>query len=109
MSRLSRTIVFALIGLAAGCGGAGKPNFGSPAPARGRVALAGGVSARGMRVVFTPTDGQGKQVDALVAADSTFALSTFAPKDGALPGLYVVTLDADGRTAKVPAKYAGRE
>ena len=91
---------------AAGCG-TKFPAAADPVPARGKVVLAGGQPARGLRVTFTPLDARGREAFADTAGDGSFVLTTARARDGAVPGPYVVTferLSPRDRTP-VPKKY----
>ena len=107
--------------LAAGCG-PGRP---ATVPVKGTVTLDGKPVA-GAQVMLMPQQG-GRPAQGLTDGSGRFALETFAPGDGALPGLHAVTVtcrrvsgvaaDADGLEGEVgpggpkvewivPRKYA---
>ncbi|MCI0378070.1 MAG: protein kinase [Gemmataceae bacterium] len=59
-------------------------------PARGQAFLEG-APIPGAHIVFTPSKG-GVRADAVVAADGSFALTTYNAGDGAVAGDYVITV-----------------
>jgi len=98
-----------LLTLLAGCTSYASRTYGTPAPARGKVLLANGQPARGLRVIFTPTDGQGYQDFADTGADGTFAFGAGGQgPQGVVPGHYVVLFEKSPNAraaAAVPRKF----
>ena len=93
---IRRTTLIAIIGLclfAAGCGG-GPPR---PVLVRGQVSYQGRPLGGGT-VTFIPAE-PGPPATGQILPDGQFALSTFRPGDGALPGRYSVMIIAVGDTA----------
>jgi hypothetical protein len=85
--------------LAAGCGGGGKP---PTVPVAGKVMFKKTTPAADALVTFHPTDpALAKRIGgvpfAKVRADGTFALTSFAPDDGAPEGEYGVTVEWRGK------------
>jgi hypothetical protein len=105
--------------LAGGCGRSGKPHT---------VAVKGTVSYKGKplttgKVIFAPVDPQkGRPGEGWIGGDGSFAISTFDPGDGVVPGDYIVMIDptpppeesVDKKVKKAPAvqfpkKYLKKE
>lgn len=86
--------VLASCSLLVGCGPAGVA---VTVPAAGSLTAAG-VPIAGVNVTFTPVDG--RSATATTDAEGRFTLSTFASRDGAVPGRHRVTLSVS--TADVP-------
>ena len=111
-----REALLAITGLcvgAAGCGG-GPPQ---PVAVRGQITYYGRPLAGGT-VTFVPAE-LGPPATGQIQPDGQYALTTFRPGDGALPGRYAVMVIAVGDTAGrlpdeanppaallVPRKYA---
>ncbi len=99
---------------------AGVEVFGrkEPQPVRGKVFVSG-VPATGATIAFVGINAKGKKstvADALVEADGSYVLSSYAAWDGAPPGKYSVTVvlrdrNIDGSTGpnRLPAKYASAD
>lgn len=66
----------------------------------GKVTYSDGRPVNSGVVVFHAKDKPGNDALALVGADGTFKLGTFAKDDGAIPGRYVVTFDPNPKKVK---------
>jgi len=89
----------ATLASASGCAGSGKP---PTVPATGKVMFKKTTPAVDALVVFHPADPTvekriGGKPFAKVKADGTFAMTTFAPDDGAPEGDYGVTIEWRGK------------
>lgn len=84
-----------LICAAAGCLfviGCGTGNQNPPtSPVSGKVTYKG-EGVEGATIQFLPSGPEAKVANAISEADGTYALSTFEPGDGAMPGKYNVTV-----------------
>lgn len=81
-------VAFAAVGMfmpACGCGGP------KTVPVKGVVTIDGATLAN-VSVTFNAQDPGGKDAHGSTSADGSFHLSTFRPKDGALPGQYKITV-----------------
>ena len=96
----------ALAGLA-GC--TRVPERPRPYPVSGKVLLPKGEPMRGGRVVFQPkdltADESGLEAIGEINADGTFKLTTFEKDDGAVPGVYVVTIDPCSYKTATPRRF----
>ena len=79
-------VIILLVATAAGCG----PSRPALLPAEGVVTLDGKPLAEAS-VIFQPTAG-GRPAAGVTDADGRFKVGTFKPRDGALPGMHVVTV-----------------
>jgi hypothetical protein len=85
---MKRTPWLVLLGTAALLAGCGGPR---PAPVRGVVRYNGKPMCPGM-LHFLPVGGEGKQAYAALQQDGSFTVKTQGEGDGALPGVYKVTV-----------------
>jgi Carboxypeptidase regulatory-like domain len=97
---MSRACCFVLALTFAGCGGA------QTSPVEGTVTLDGKPLA-GASVQFVP-QGKGRDATAETDKDGQFAMSTFKPRDGVLPGSYKVVISPPTGAADT-ATYATAE
>lgn len=70
---------------------AGNQNNPPTSPVTGKVTYKG-EAVEGAAVKFLPHDPQAKVANATSGADGTYAVSTFEPGDGAMPGKYKITV-----------------
>jgi hypothetical protein len=78
-----------LIVTLSGCGGGkGEP---APTPVSGTLTVKGRPAA-GATIVFHPKSGAGPKASAQTAANGEFRLTTNRADDGAVPGVYAVTV-----------------
>ena len=90
--------VFALVACLSGCGDGQPPTY----PAGGRVVFTDGSPLRGGNIEFAPKEGTIKtSARAMIEDDGTFRLSTFGDGDGAMGGVYRVSL--------IPARRRGEQ
>ncbi len=82
---LVRGCMLSAVLLGFGCGAPG------PVPVKGFVTIDGKPVAH-VSVLFNAQDSGGKDAYGSTAADGSFNLSTFQPKDGAMPGSYKITV-----------------
>src|SRR5262249_46379537 len=78
-------------------------------PVSGMVRLNGRPLAAGT-ITLHPTDPKGRLATGAIR-DGRYAMTTVNPEDGALPGIYKVTIEARGDVPsdKVPAQYTNSE
>lgn len=101
--RLLVAIGLPLIGLAPGCGGGSQ--FPETVPVSGKVTYKGEPVPKGT-VTFLSDKGQ--PATGAIQPDGTYTLSTFAEKDGALPGHHQVQVIAnDGDPTMMPGSSPG--
>ncbi|WP_435008364.1 hypothetical protein P12x_005592 [Tundrisphaera lichenicola] len=101
MPALALVATLALSG--AGCGA--KSEFPDTLPVSGKVTYKGQPVTKGT-VTFQPD--QGQPATGAIQADGTYQLSTFAEKDGALPGHHKVMIIAtDGDPNMMPGSSPG--
>jgi hypothetical protein len=92
-----------LAGLVCGCGP--KEEHPETVPVQGKVTYKGKPVPKGT-VTFQPDAGQPSAGE--IQPDGTYQLSTFAPKDGALPGHHRVMIIANtGDPTKIPGSSPG--
>jgi hypothetical protein len=83
-----------------GCGSG--ENLPDTMPVSGTITY-GGAPIRGGTVTFHPQGDVGNPAFGLVAADGTYALTTYEPKDGAVAGSHKVTVEV------FPGQWAAEE
>jgi hypothetical protein len=93
---LRRALPLLISCLLAGCSGSKGP---ATSPVTGTVTYKG-QAVDGATVVFTPTSG--RPATAITDAQGKYQLTTFAEKDGAVPGDYKVTVSKTVTEGKMP-------
>lgn len=77
-----------------GCGPRNRPVFEKTVPVRGSVVLPSGRVLMGCGLVtFHPKDPTKGQARGLIKKDGRFELGTYRINDGAMPGVYTVTVE----------------
>jgi hypothetical protein len=82
------TAALTLAACAPGCG-PGEGSVSATVPVKGKISYQGKPLTRG-EIRFEPED-IGREASGTIAADGTFVMSTFKPKDGAILGTHRVT------------------
>jgi hypothetical protein len=115
MTRRTALCLFPLF-LLAGCTSQG-PTLPTAVEAKGKVLLPDGRPLSGGRVTLNPQAATEVEAFGDVNPDGTFALTTYKPGDGAVPGTYVVTVSPFNyrsktgnptriaNAAQIPARY----
>jgi hypothetical protein len=92
-----------LILLALGCGSGSE--FPETTPVSGKISFKGEPVTKGT-ITFQPD--QGQAATGMIQPDGTYTLSTFAEKDGAIPGHHKVMIIAnDGDSTMIPGSSPG--
>jgi hypothetical protein len=99
-------LALALVALAAGCGGRGKP-----VKVSGVLTWEDGTPVGGVTLTFVPQQAGGKTAAGYTGKDGTFELTTTNSGDGALPGEYkVVVIPSEGSMeAAAPSSGPGSD
>jgi hypothetical protein len=86
-----KLICFAVLAGVSGCGE--DDGIGRRYPVSGKVTYKGEPVTKGT-VGFVPMDSSGRAANGEIQSDGSYTLTTHAPRDGALPGKYRVSVSA---------------